>query len=115
MRKLTFLFAVIFMIVAGVNVKAEESDVKYDDVVVADGVAYGIVKASKTAGLLSWLATDENGNHYVEMYMGDFVVPQSITVDGESYTVTELEDQAFLMSGITKTSRSLTAYSMMLT
>ena len=46
MRKLTFLFAVIFMIVAGVNVKAEESDVKYDDVVVADGVAYGIVKAS---------------------------------------------------------------------
>ena len=54
MRKLTFLFAVIFMIVAGVNVKAEESDVKYDDVVVADGVAYGIVKASKTAGLLSW-------------------------------------------------------------
>ena len=46
MRKLTFLFAVIFMIVAGVNVKAEDSDVKYDDVVVADEVAYGIVKAS---------------------------------------------------------------------
>ena len=71
------------------RVSAYFERIKYN----VDGIYYYIDGETKTAIVTQYAGEDGN-------YSGNIVIPETITVDGENYTVTEIESYAFEYSGI---------------
>lgn len=71
------------------QVSAYFERIKYN----VDGIYYYIDGETKTAIVTQYAGEDGN-------YSGNIVIPETITVDGENYTVTEIESYAFEYSGI---------------
>lgn len=101
MSHFTFILTVIFLMMTSMGANAQDVKDRFDKLVAVDGIAYGIHKAEKTAAVIFHSTKDENGIALCDNYAGDFVVPANVNVDGEEYTVTELDEDAFAMSKIT--------------
>ena len=80
---------------------AKAQDISYEHCVAVDGLAYALDKTAKTATVIADDCKDDEGNKLCEPYKGDVVVPETITVEGESYTVTAVGEMAFAITDIT--------------
>ena len=99
MKYFTLILTVILLMMTSMDAKAQ--DISYENCVAVDGLGYALDKTAKTATVVSNFLTDEEGNQLCDRYTGDVIVPETITVEGESYTVTALGEMAFAMADIT--------------
>lgn len=101
MKHLYFLLTVILLMTCTVKAQSQSDYKEFENCVLVDGLGYSLNETTKEASVVPHYATDKDGNELSEGYKGDVVVPESITVDGIDYKVTELEEMAFGMSDIT--------------
>lgn len=101
MKHLYFLLTVILLMTCTVKAQSQSDYKEFENCVLVDGLGYSLNETTKEASVVPHYATDKDGNELSEGYKGDVVVPESITVDGIDYKVTELEKMAFGMSDIT--------------
>ena len=101
MKHLYFLLTVILLMTCTVKAQSQSDYKEFENCVLVDGLGYSLNETTKEAAVVPHYATDKDGNELSEGYKGDVVVPESITVDGIDYKVTELEEMAFGMSDIT--------------
>ena len=99
MKHFTLILTVIFMMMTSMGAKAQ--DISYEHCVAVDGLAYALDKTAKTATVIADDCKDDEGNKLCEPYKGDVVVPETITVEGEIYTVTAVGEMAFAITDIT--------------
>ena len=99
MKHFTLILTVILLMMTSMGAKAQ--DISYENCVAVDGLGYALDKTAKTAAVVSYNLIDEEGNQLCDRYTGDVIVPETITVEGVSYTVTALDEMAFAMTEIT--------------
>ena len=85
------------------EVKAQAAGEEPGKNVVVDGLAYTLDKTAKTAAVIPNSYYDDNKEVHLlcAPYVGDIAVPETITVEGVDYTVTELSEKAFDEADIT--------------
>lgn len=85
------------------EVKAQAAGEEPGKNVVVDGLAYTLDKTAKTAAVIPNSYYDDNKEEHLlcAPYVGDIAVPETITVEGVDYTVTELSEKAFDEADIT--------------
>ena len=101
-RLSTFLVMFVIMLTTCSLAQAQTSGSSTIDRIAVDGIAYKIDKTNKTATVIEDYYTDEDNNmqQLCDPYSGDIVIPTSITVEGEQYTVTEIGKRAFCVRTI---------------
>ena len=102
MKHFTLILTVILLMMTSIGAKAQ--DISYEHCVAVDGLAYALDKTAKTAAVVSYLYTDEEGNQLCDRYKGDIVVPEAISVDDVDYIVTEIGVWAFGTCSLTSVS-----------
>ena len=96
-QKLTFLFTVL-MSVIGTSAFAHSFEVANDD-----GVTIYYKKTSQTTVAISCRGT--YSSDYKNEYTGNVVIPESVTYDGKTYSVTAIDNDTFEnCSGLTSVS-----------
>ena len=97
------LLLVIGMLMTTGEVKAQAAGEEPGKNVVVDGLAYTLDKTAKTAAVIPNSYYDDNKEEHLlcAPYVGDIAVPETITVEGVDYTVTELSEKAFDGADIT--------------
>ena len=103
MKHFKLLLLVIGMLMTTGEVKAQAAGEEPGKNVVVDGLAYTLDKTAKTAAVIPNSYYDDNKEEHLlcAPYVGDIVVPETITVEGVDYTVTELSEKAFDEADIT--------------
>ena len=103
MKHFKLLLLVIGMLMTTGEVKAQAAGEEPGKNVVVDGLAYTLDKTAKTAAVIPNSYYDDNKEEHLlcDPYVGDIAVPQTITVEGVDYTVTELSEKAFDEADIT--------------
>ena len=103
MKHFKLLLLVIAMLMTTGEVKAQAAGEEPGKNVVVDGLAYTLDKTAKTAAVIPNSYYDDNKEEHLlcDPYVGDIAVPQTITVEGVDYTVTELSEKAFDEADIT--------------
>ena len=103
MKHFKLLLLVIGMLMTTGEVKAQAAGEEPGKNVVVDGLAYTLDKTAKTAAVIPNSYYDDNKEEHLlcDPYVGDIAVPQTITVEGVDYTVTELSEKAFDGADIT--------------
>lgn len=103
MKHFKLLPLVIGMLMTTGEVKAQAAGEEPGKNVVVDGLAYTLDKTAKTAAVIPNSYYDDNKEEHLlcDPYVGDIAVPQTITVEGVDYTVTELSEKAFDGADIT--------------
>lgn len=103
MKHFKLLLLVIGMLMTTGEVKAHTAGEEPGKNVVVDGLAYTLDKTAKTAAVIPNSYYDDNKEEHLlcDPYVGDIAVPQTITVEGVDYTVTELSEKAFDGADIT--------------
>ena len=103
MKYFALLLSVIAMLITTEGVKAQVASEETRENIVVDGLAYALDKTANTAAVIPNYYYDDNKEEHLlcEPYVGDIVVPTTITVEGVDYTVTELAEEAFEESDIT--------------
>ena len=103
MKHFKLLLLVIGMLMNTGEVKAQAAGEEPGKNVVVDGLAYTLDKTAKTAAVIPNSYYDDNKEEHLlcDPYVGDIAVPQTITVEGVDYTVTELSEKAFDGADIT--------------
>ena len=97
------MLLVIGMLMTTGEVKAQAAGEEPGKNVVVDGLAYTLDKTAKTAAVIPNSYYDDNKEEHLlcAPYVGDIAVPETITVEGVDYTVTELSEKAFDGADIT--------------
>lgn len=97
------MLLVIGMLMTTGEVKAQAAGEEPGKNVVVDGLAYTLDKTAKTAAVIPNSYYDDNKEEHLlcAPYVGDIAVPETITVEGVDYTVTELSEKAFDEADIT--------------
>lgn len=103
MKHFKLLLLVIAMLMTTGEVKAQAAGEEPGKNVVVDGLAYTLDKTAKTAAVIPNSYYDDNKEEHLlcDPYVGDIAVPETITVEGVDYTVTELSEKAFDEADIT--------------
>ena len=103
MKHFKLLLLVIGMLMTTGEVKAQAAGEEPGKNVVVDGLAYTLDKTAKTAAVIPNSYYDDNKEEHLlcAPYVGDIAVPETITVEGVDYTVTELSEKAFDEADIT--------------
>lgn len=103
MKHFKLLPLVIAMLMTTGEVKAQAAGEEPGKNVVVDGLAYTLDKTAKTAAVIPNSYYDDNKEEHLlcAPYVGDIAVPETITVEGVDYTVTELSEKAFDEADIT--------------
>ena len=103
MKHFKLLLLVIGMLMTTGEVKAQAAGEEPGKNVVVDGLAYTLDKTAKTAAVIPNSYYDDNKEEHLlcAPYVGDISVPETITVEGVDYTVTELSEKAFDEADIT--------------
>lgn len=103
MKHFKLLLLVIGMLMTTGEVKAQAAGEEPGKNVVVDGLAYTLDKTAKTAAVIPNSYYDDNKEEHLlcDPYVGDIAVPETITVEGVDYTVTELSEKAFDEADIT--------------
>ena len=103
MKHFKLLPLVIAMLMTTGEVKAQAAGEEPGKNVVVDGLAYTLDKTAKTAAVIPNSYYDDNKEEHLlcDPYVGDIAVPETITVEGVDYTVTELSEKAFDEADIT--------------
>lgn len=103
MKHFKLLPLVIGMLMTTGEVKAQAAGEEPGKNVVVDGLAYTLDKTAKTAAVIPNSYYDDNKEEHLlcAPYVGDIAVPETITVEGVDYTVTELSEKAFDEADIT--------------